>query len=103
MFRCGGSAVHKTRMMAARALSPLVVKHCTKDVLMQLVEKLPQQSTDNCKQNALHGTLLQVGKYMLSIEWRFGLAGQRSPRTAKVPGLIGLIPDLAVFMQRIHA
>ena len=60
-FRCAQSPVLKTRLMAARAIQPLVFKTQILTILRQLFNMLPLSSDDDgvC-QNYVHGILLQV-------------------------------------------
>lgn len=55
--RCAGSPVFKTRLMAARAIQPLVSRDHLKDVLKQL---LSHAIDSTCVHNFTHGILLQV-------------------------------------------
>lgn len=58
-FSCAHSPVYKIRIMAARALHPLVAKGDITESLMMLVDSLPKNHQE-MSQNATHGLLLQV-------------------------------------------
>ena len=58
--RCSCSPVLKTRIMAARALQPLVEKDHVTTVFDDLLTLLPTESLQGSKQNQIHGVLLQV-------------------------------------------
>ncbi|XP_048585812.1 thyroid adenoma-associated protein homolog isoform X2 [Nematostella vectensis] len=66
VIRCAGSAVMKTRLMAARAIVPLVSKDCLVQVLERLLHSIPP-SRQSCRQNVLHGTLLQILHLLLHL------------------------------------
>lgn len=59
-FRCCGNPVLKTRVMAAKAIQPLVDKDHVILVFHDLLTLLPCQQTDVLHQNQIHGILLQV-------------------------------------------
>ena len=59
--RCCHSPVYKTRVMAARALQPLISHDHVTSTLVQLSATLPVTAMQLVSQNTLHGTLLQVG------------------------------------------
>ena len=64
--RCSYSPVLKTRVMAARALEPLVEKDHVTRVFNDLLTLLPSDSLQRIKQNHIHGVLLQVGNHGIS-------------------------------------
>ena len=59
-FRCSHSPVLKTRIMAARALQPLVDKDHVTAVFDDLLTVLPSNTSQGWRQNHIHGILLQV-------------------------------------------
>ncbi|XP_076464247.1 tRNA (32-2'-O)-methyltransferase regulator THADA-like [Babylonia areolata] len=70
VIRCSSSPVYKTRMMAARALQPLVGKEQLTGVLTSLMTSLPSQppsgsSDGKMAHSHVHGLLLQVYHLML--------------------------------------
>ena len=56
---CASSPVYKTRMMAARALAPLVATDQTDAILERLLLQLPACQNE-ARHNHVHGLLLQV-------------------------------------------
>ncbi|XP_013401424.1 thyroid adenoma-associated protein homolog [Lingula anatina] len=60
VISCAGSRVFKTRVMAGRALRPLVFKDQLGSVLAQLTGYLPRDQQQRHSQNLTHGILLQV-------------------------------------------
>ncbi|XP_063299969.1 tRNA (32-2'-O)-methyltransferase regulator THADA [Pelobates fuscus] len=60
IMRCGHSPVYRSREMAARALVPFVLMHDIPKTVMNLLKDLPDSSSQDVKQNRVHGTLLQV-------------------------------------------
>ncbi|XP_035387280.1 thyroid adenoma-associated protein isoform X1 [Electrophorus electricus] len=60
IIRCAGSAVYRTREMAARALVPFVQLTCVPATIRTLLEDLPVRPSPGSRQNRIHGGLLQV-------------------------------------------
>ncbi|XP_041351215.1 thyroid adenoma-associated protein homolog [Gigantopelta aegis] len=60
IIKCASSPVYKTRMMAAKALQPLVQKDQLICVILQLIRQLPTSSANQIKQSCVHGYLLQI-------------------------------------------
>ncbi|XP_063158962.1 tRNA (32-2'-O)-methyltransferase regulator THADA [Candoia aspera] len=60
ILRCGNSPVYRSRELAGRALVPFVMLNLVPQTISSLLAGLPD-CTDPCvRQNAVHGTLLQV-------------------------------------------
>ena len=59
-FRCGRSAVYRTREMAARALVPFVLVTQVPSTVQALLQELPPEPGPKIQHNHIHGTLLQV-------------------------------------------
>ena len=52
--------MYKTRIMAARALRPLVSKDLVPEIIKQLLGSLPKARGAGISHNYIHGILLQV-------------------------------------------
>ncbi|GAB6021118.1 hypothetical protein CHUAL_003751 [Chamberlinius hualienensis] len=57
---CAQSSIHKTRVLAAKALVPLVAMENIFNVVSELLQWLPNSSAEQLPQNTIHGVLLQV-------------------------------------------
>ncbi|XP_074661192.1 tRNA (32-2'-O)-methyltransferase regulator THADA-like [Tubulanus polymorphus] len=64
VIKCAGSSVYKTRVMAARALRPLVFTDRIMLLLTQLAQLLPALETEKIAQNNIHGILLQMSSLL---------------------------------------
>ncbi len=60
LLSCASSPVYKTRVMAARAISPIVSKDQLISVLQTLTGYLTRSPTGGISQNLIHGALLQL-------------------------------------------
>ncbi|XP_042330364.1 thyroid adenoma-associated protein isoform X2 [Sceloporus undulatus] len=60
ILRCGKSPVYRSRELAARALVPFIMKNLVPQTVTSLLTELPDFTDPYVRQNAVHGTLLQV-------------------------------------------
>ncbi|KAL4224170.1 hypothetical protein ACF0H5_017623 [Mactra antiquata] len=67
IIRCSGNPVLKTRVMAAKAIQPLVDKDHVILIFDDLLTLLPCQQSDILHQNHIHGILLQMCKLLETI------------------------------------
>lgn len=58
--RCGHSPVYRTREMSGRALVPFIMTNQVPQTVSSLLAGLPDCTGPFVRQNAIHGTLLQV-------------------------------------------
>ena len=63
---CGTLRAHRARVVASRALVPLVAPSSLPTVALDLAAELPARG-GALRQNALHGTLLQLSALVLSL------------------------------------
>ncbi|KAM6460894.1 tRNA (32-2'-O)-methyltransferase regulator THADA isoform 2-T4 [Liasis olivaceus] len=60
ILRCGNSPVYRSRELAGRALVPFVMLNLVPQTVSSLLAGLPDRTDPCVRQNAVHGTLLQV-------------------------------------------
>ncbi|XP_062827467.1 tRNA (32-2'-O)-methyltransferase regulator THADA isoform X2 [Anolis carolinensis] len=60
ILRCGNSPIYRSRELAARALVPFIMRNMVPQTVTSLLTELPDYSDLCVRQNAIHGTLLQV-------------------------------------------
>ncbi|XP_067149238.1 tRNA (32-2'-O)-methyltransferase regulator THADA [Apteryx mantelli] len=60
IIRCGHSPVYRSRDMSGRALVPFVMVNEVPQTVLSLLKGLPDCTSPCIRQNAIHGTLLQV-------------------------------------------
>ncbi|NXM39705.1 THADA protein, partial [Gymnorhina tibicen] len=60
IIRCGRSPVYRCREMSGRALVPFVMANEVPHTVLALLQGLPDPASRCVRQNAVHGTLLQV-------------------------------------------
>ncbi|XP_039213683.1 thyroid adenoma-associated protein isoform X2 [Crotalus tigris] len=60
ILRCGNSPVYRSRELAGRALVPFVMLNLVPQTVSSLLAGLPHSTDPYIRQNAVHGTLLQV-------------------------------------------
>nr|XP_009667198.1 PREDICTED: thyroid adenoma-associated protein isoform X2 [Struthio camelus australis] len=60
IIRCGHSPVYRSREMSGRALVPFVMVNEVPQTVLSLLKGLPDCTSPCIRQNAIHGTLLQV-------------------------------------------
>ncbi|XP_025029954.1 thyroid adenoma-associated protein homolog, partial [Python bivittatus] len=60
ILRCGNSPVYRSRELAGRALVPFVMLNLVPQTVSSLLAGLPDCTDPYVRQNAVHGTLLQV-------------------------------------------
>ncbi|NXA35436.1 THADA protein, partial [Eudromia elegans] len=60
IIRCGHSPVYRSRVMSGRALVPFIMVNEIPQTVMSLLKGLPDYTSPCIRQNAVHGTLLQV-------------------------------------------
>ncbi|KAK6183578.1 hypothetical protein SNE40_011032 [Patella caerulea] len=64
VIHCASSPVFKTRVMAARAIQPLVEKDRLDSILLELIHLLPTKPDAQISYSHIHGILLQI-KFLL--------------------------------------
>ncbi|NWJ00376.1 THADA protein, partial [Crypturellus undulatus] len=60
IIRCGHSPVYRSREMSGRALVPFIMVNEVAQTILSLLKGLPDCTSPGIRQNAVHGTLLQV-------------------------------------------
>uniref|UniRef100_A0ABM5FJU4 tRNA (32-2'-O)-methyltransferase regulator THADA n=1 Tax=Pogona vitticeps TaxID=103695 RepID=A0ABM5FJU4_9SAUR len=60
ILRCGHSPVYRSRDLAGRALVPFIMTNLVPQMVSSLMAGLPDYTDPCIRQNAVHGTLLQV-------------------------------------------
>ncbi|XP_064621388.1 tRNA (32-2'-O)-methyltransferase regulator THADA-like isoform X2 [Lineus longissimus] len=67
VVKCASSPVFKTRLMASRALQPLVFEEQLVTVIMDLVQQLPIEGKKT-SHNLIHGILLQIDGLLQNVD-----------------------------------
>ncbi|XP_015265644.1 PREDICTED: thyroid adenoma-associated protein [Gekko japonicus] len=93
ILKCGQSAVYRSREMAGRALVPFIMTNQVPQTVRSLLAGLPDCTEPCVRQNAVHGTLVQVfhllqsyleSKHRANSDFRQGLSDIISSIEAKL-------------------
>uniref|UniRef100_A0A8B9SF33 tRNA (32-2'-O)-methyltransferase regulator THADA n=1 Tax=Apteryx owenii TaxID=8824 RepID=A0A8B9SF33_APTOW len=111
IIRCGHSPVYRSRDMSGRALVPFVMVNEVPQTVLSLLKGLPDCTSPCIRQNAIHGTLLQVfhllqsyleSKQHINSDFQEGLSDIVTYKTLDICILYSsAVPGLTQYLQSI--